>query len=101
MGDTTFNWLFNTGAAITCMNANSFRQAFKHLKPRLIKNRNGCVAANGSRINSLGVFEIPMTIRGRKFVHLVTVVEDINDNIIRIDFMHANQMNYDAASRHT
>jgi hypothetical protein len=39
-------------------------------------------------MNSLGVYEIPMTIRGRKFVHPVTVVEDINDNIIGIDFMH-------------
>jgi hypothetical protein len=29
----------------------------------------------------------------------VTVVEDIKDNIIGIDFMHANKMNYDAASK--
>jgi Retroviral aspartyl protease len=27
-GDKTFNWLFDTGAVITCINANSFRQAF-------------------------------------------------------------------------
>jgi hypothetical protein len=47
-------------------------------------------------MNSLGVFELPMTIRGRKCLHPVTVVEDINDNIIGIDFMHANQMNYNA-----
>ncbi len=26
-GTTTFNWLFDTGAAITCMNADSFREA--------------------------------------------------------------------------
>jgi len=98
-GDTTFNWLFDTGAAITCMNANSFRQAFKNSRPKKINNGNGCVAANGSRMNALGVFEIPMTIRGRKFVHPVTVVEDINDNIIGIDFMHLNKMNYDTHSR--
>jgi len=42
----TFNWLFDTGAAITCMNANSFWQAFKKTKPRLIQKGNGCVAAN-------------------------------------------------------
>ena len=98
-GNTTFNWLFDTGAAITCMNANSFRQAFKNSRPKKITNGNGCVAANGSRMNSLGVFEIPMTIRGRKFVHPVTVVEDINDNIIGIHFMHLNKMNYDTHSR--
>ncbi len=81
------------------MNANNFRQAFKNSKPKLIMNRNDSVAANGSKMNSLGVFEIPMTIRGRKFVHPVTVVEDINDNIIGIDFMHLNKMNYDTHSR--
>ena len=51
-------------------------------------------------MNTLGVFELPMKIRGRSFLHLVNVVEDINDNIIGIDFMHANKMNYDAASKH-
>ena len=40
-----------------------------------------------------------MTIRGRSFLHPVTVVENINDNIIGIDFMHANRMNYEAASK--
>jgi hypothetical protein len=50
-------------------------------------------------MNSIGVFEVPMTIRGRKFVHPVMVVEDINDNIIGINFMHAKRMDYDATSK--
>ncbi len=37
MGDTMFKWLFDMGAAITCMNANSFHQAFKDNKPGLIQ----------------------------------------------------------------
>jgi hypothetical protein len=45
------------------------------------------------------VFELPMTIRGRSFLHPVTVVENIKHNIIGIDFMHANRMNYYAASK--
>jgi len=36
-GKKTFNWLFDTGAAITCMNADSFRESFGHSKPRLLK----------------------------------------------------------------
>jgi hypothetical protein len=50
-------------------------------------------------MSSLGVFEPPMAIRGRKFVHPVTVVKDINDNIIGIDFMHANQLSYNPTSK--
>ncbi len=48
---------------------------------------------------SIEVFEVPMTILVRMFVHLVPVVEDIKDNIIGVDFMHTNRMNYDAASK--
>ncbi len=96
--EKTFNWLFDTVAAITCMSASSFWEAFRINKPKLLQKDAGCVAANGSIMNSLGVFALPMTIRDRKFVHPVTVVEDINDNIIGIDFMHVNKMNYDTTS---
>jgi hypothetical protein len=41
MGDKTFNWLFDTGAAITCMNANSFRQAFSGKRPKLLHQGTG------------------------------------------------------------
>jgi hypothetical protein len=98
-GNKTFNWLFDTGAAITCMNADSFRESFGHQRPRLIKNSAGCIAANGSRMESMGIYEIEMTIRGRKFLHPVTIVKDSNDNILGIDFMHQHKLNYDAHSK--
>jgi Retroviral aspartyl protease len=33
----TFNWLFDTGAAVTCMNTNSFCESFDHSKPKQLK----------------------------------------------------------------
>ncbi len=50
-------------------------------------------------MSSLGIFEIEMTIRGRKFIHPVTVVEDLNDNILGINFMHQHKMNFDSTSK--
>ena len=50
-GEKTFNWLFDTGAAITCMNANSFREAFSGKRPKLLHKGTGCVAANRARMN--------------------------------------------------
>jgi len=47
----------------------------------------------------LGIFEIEMTICGRKFTHPVTMAEDINDNILGIDFMHAHKLSYDSTSK--
>jgi hypothetical protein len=72
---------------------------FWTLKTYIVKKSAGCIAANGSKMSSLGIFEIEMTIRGRKFRHPVTVVEDLNDNIFRIDFMHQHKMNYDSTSK--
>jgi hypothetical protein len=40
-----------------------------------------------------------MTIRDSKFLHPVTVVQDINDNNLGIDFMHVDKMNYNATSK--
>jgi hypothetical protein len=50
-------------------------------------------------MESMGIFEIEMTIRGRKFTHHVTIVEDLNDNILGIDFMHQHKLNYDSTSK--
>jgi hypothetical protein len=49
------------------------------------------MAANGSKMNSLVVFQIPMTIKGCHFLHPVAVMEDIKDNIVGIDFINANE----------
>ena len=81
------------------MNADSFWESFGHSKPRLLKKSAGCIAANGSKMDSMGIYEIERTIRLRKFLHPVTVVEELNDNILGIDFMHQHKLNYDATSK--
>jgi hypothetical protein len=48
-GDKTFSWLFDTGAAVTCMNKQSFDLAFGHSKPKQISKPQSCVAASGTK----------------------------------------------------
>ncbi len=62
IGKKTFNWLFDMGADITCMNADIFREAFGHYKPIFLKKSAGCIVANGSRMSSVGIYEIEITI---------------------------------------
>ncbi len=50
-GDKTFSWLFDTGAAVTCMNKQSFDLAFGHSKPRQISKTQSWVAASGDKIH--------------------------------------------------
>jgi hypothetical protein len=47
-------------------------------------------------MSSYGVFEKDLFIKGKKFTHPVNVIEELNENIIGIDFI---QLTYDVISR--
>ena len=98
-GNQTISWLFDTGAAITCMNSRSFNAAFGNQKTKKIANAQSCVAASGDAMNSMGVYEVDRYIKGQKFTHPVNVINELNDNIIGIDFMHRNKLVYDVNTR--
>jgi len=98
-GNQTTSWLFDTGAAITCMNSRSFNAAFGTQKPRKILNAQSCVAASGDAMNSIGVYEVELWIKGQKFTHPVNEITELNDNIIGMDFMHRNKLIYDVNTR--
>jgi hypothetical protein len=85
-GNKTFSWLFDTGASVTCMIAASFHAAFPSFKPRRVQN---CTAASGNKMNSLGIYETDLQIKGKTFSHHINVINQLTDNIIGIDFMHA------------
>ena len=50
-------------------------------------------------MNSIGVYEVDLWIKGQKFTHPVNVINELNDNIIGIDFMHRNKLIYDMHMR--
>jgi hypothetical protein len=91
-GNQTTSWLFDTGAAITWMNSWSFTDAFGAQKLKKISNAQSCITTSGDTMNSIGVYEVDLWIKGRKFMHPVNVITELNDNIIGIDFMHHNKL---------
>jgi hypothetical protein len=98
-GNKTFSWLFDTGAAVTCMNMDSFELAFGQSKPRQISKPQSCVAATGDKMSSCGVFEVDLFIKGKKNTHPVNMIKELNENIIGIDFIHSHKLTYDVISR--
>ncbi len=94
-GGKTFSWLFDMGASITYMTQASFLAAFPHTKPRRLQNSQHCTAASGDKLNSLGIYEIDLFIKGKKFTHPINVMDTITDNIIGIDFMQKNSNKLD------
>ncbi len=98
-GAQTFSWLFDTGASVTCMTAESFNAAFPNSKPHRVKNAQNCTAASGNKMKSLGIFEIDLQIKGKTFTHHINVIDQLTDNIIGIDFMHKHKLHYDVQTR--
>jgi hypothetical protein len=95
----TTSWLFDIGAAITCINSPSFNTAFGQQKPRKISNAQSCIAASGDAMNSVGVYKVDLWMKGRKFMHPIRVITELNDNNIAIDFMHKHKLIYDVHTR--
>ena len=81
------------------MTANSFHAAFPQDKPRRVQNAQHCTAASGNKMHSLGIFEIDLEIKGKKYWHQINVIDQLTDNIIGIDFMHHHKMHYDVQTR--
>ncbi len=77
----------------------SFNTAFPHIKPRKVQNLQHCTAASGDKLNSLGIYEIDLIIKGKKFTHPINVMDTLTDNIIGTDFMHKNKLHYDVHTR--
>jgi len=50
-------------------------------------------------MHSLGIFEIDLEIKGKKYRHHINVIDQLTDNIIGIDFMHHHKMHYDVQTR--
>ncbi len=50
-------------------------------------------------MNSIGIYEIDLYIKGQKFRHPGNIINGLNDNIIGIDFMHQKKLIYDVNTR--
>jgi hypothetical protein len=82
------------------MNKEWFDLAFGHFKPKQISKPQSCVAASEDQMSSCGVFEVDLFIKGKKFTHQVNVIQELNENIIGIEFIHAHKLTYDVILRY-
>jgi hypothetical protein len=48
---------------------------------------------------SCGVFKVDLFIKGKKFTDQVNVIQELNENIIGIGFIHAHKLTCDVISR--
>jgi hypothetical protein len=74
-----FSWLSDTGVSVTCMTAESFHAAFPHYKAHRVQNAQHCTAASGNKMNSIGIFEIDLQIKGKTFMHNINVIDQLTN----------------------
>jgi hypothetical protein len=77
-----FHNFLNISAAVTYTNETAFETAFRHKLPE------NCVTAFGGQMTSLSNYKMDLIIKGKKFSHRINVINQPNENIIGIDFMH-------------
>ncbi len=50
-------------------------------------------------MKSLGIYGIDLQIKHKTFTHQINVINQLNDSIIVIDFMHKHKLQYDVQTR--
>ena len=94
------SWLFDTGAVSTCMPTRIFKDIFRNKSlPQQVHNTLKLKSASGDALKQYGTFLLQMTIRGKIYSHPVIILDNLNECILGIDFMHKHNISYDASKR--
>ena len=93
------SFLFDTGAAITCIPLNTYTAIFGQQPPSNKLSKTSYRAANGGQMDNLGIHDMKFTIRGRDYEHPVQILDGLTDCIIGIDFMHRFNVSYNTKTR--
>ena len=102
LSKTTQSWLYDTGAARSCMNTAAFCKLFpgKYFKSKLRDSKTTNLRdAGGNSLGLYGIFTVPLTILGRTFNHEIWVCDKITDSIIGADIINKYHLSYDTLSR--
>jgi hypothetical protein len=49
--------------------------------------------------SSLGIDKVDLVIKGQKFTHNINVIDELNDNIICIAFIHIHKLHYNVQNQ--
>jgi hypothetical protein len=67
-------------------------------KANFTGSKASCVAAYDDKMSSLGIFNINLWMKGKIFMRLELISNELSNSIIMIDFIHVYKPMYDAIS---
>jgi hypothetical protein len=90
--------LYDSGADISCMSEAEFRQIPVDHRPKKIVtlDRNPCFSAGGTPLTVTGIYNISVSVLGRKTEHPFQVIKGLHESVILgTDFINKHLLLYD------
>ena len=78
----TSDWLFDSGASVTCMSVKQFRLIPPDQRPEKLPNVTKLVDAGGNDLNVLGVYNLQLTVHGKSIFTPVFVCQKLHSAAI-------------------
>ena len=93
--------LYDTGAALCCMNTKTFRRLFPAgSRPKKVHSVEKVSGATGTMLTGPGMYELTIDIGEKKVSHNFHIFDNLKTNIIvGCDFMHKTGLSYDAGRK--
>ena len=95
------SWLYDTGAAKTCISTTQFQTLFPNGYQDFFhkhKTTSGLQDAGGNSLQLMGIVPMHLTILGKTILHNVWICDKINDAIIGSDLINKFLLQYDTLS---
>ncbi len=95
--DIEQSFLYDTGAQRSCMPFKAFKRIYGTSKLKKVPEIGLKIKdAGGNDLGYKGTFLVPMQIFGRKVMHDLVVLENVQDQILGIDFIKQHTMSYNS-----
>jgi hypothetical protein len=78
----TSKWLFDTGAAVSCMSLKQFRTIPIDKRPTKMPPLTKLVSAASTSLNVIGVYNMPLTLQGQTITHPIYVCDNLHQDAI-------------------
>ncbi len=95
--DIEQSFLYDTGAQRSCMPFKAFKRIYGTSNLKKVPEMGLKIKdAGGNDLGYKGTFLVPMQILGRKIMHDLVILENVQDHILGIDFIRQHTMSYNA-----
>ena len=92
--DIEMSFLYDTGAQRSCMPFKAFKRIYGSTNVKKINANLNIRDAGGNDLGYKGTYLLPIQLMGKRIMHDMVILENLQDNIIGIDCIHKHFLGY-------